>query len=215
MANSTKPGDSPPNEATGRDHAADGDASDRPGAPRTLPEAVARIDELTAELETRRAEAAEKHDLYLRERAEVENFKRRMQRERAEALRYASEPLLRDLLPVKDNLERAVRAAHEAVKGSSPAAGALLEGVEMVLQQLADVLGRHGVSQVPSAREPFDPSHHEALAHVESDEHAPGTVVDEHLPGYRLHDRLLRAAQVTVAKPSAGGSPDPNRPARG
>jgi molecular chaperone GrpE len=191
------------------------------GAPQTLPEAMARIGELQAELDARRAEAAEQQDRLLRDRAEAENWKRRMQREKAESLRYASEALLRDLLPAIDNLGRAVRAAREADTPGKPAApgaqDALRQGVEMVLQQFDDVLSRHGVSRVAAKAESFDPAHHEALAHVETDEHPPGAVVDEHLPGYRLHDRLLRAAQVTVAKPPAQGAPGaaPNRPGRG
>lgn len=181
--------------------------------PRTLEEANEHIVRLRAEAAAKEAEAHASRDAFLRERAELENFKRRMQRERAEALRYANEPLLRELLAVIDNLERAVRAARDAEQTSREgtargggAFGVLVTGVEMVLSQFADILGRFGVSRVEAERRSFDPAHHEALAHIESEEHPAGTVLIEHLSGYRLHDRLLRPAQVTVAKAPPKGT---------
>ena len=155
-------------------------------------------DELTlvrAQLVAQEALAKEKDDLLLRERAELENFKRRMQREKSESLRFASEPLLRDILPVIDNLERAVAHAKES-EGSQ----ALVEGVELVLRSLLDTMGRHGVSRVKAKGESFDPNLHEAVAQVENTEVAPNTVLDEHQSGYQLHDRLLRPAMVSVSK---------------
>lgn len=181
--------------------------------PRTLPEATARIAALLAELEAKNADLAEANDRHLRDRAEFENFKRRMQRDKSEALRFANEPLLRELLPVLDNLERAVRAAHQA-EGSGARSGSkadtaldsLVTGVEMVLKQFSEVLGRHGVARVDTVERAFDPAEHEALAQIESHHHPAGTVLEEHTAGYRLHDRLLRAAQVTVAKTPSRGS---------
>ncbi len=155
-------------------------------------------DELTlvrAQLVAQEALAKENYDLLLRERAELENFKRRMQREKNESLRFASEPLLRDILPVIDNLERAVAHA-KGNEGSQ----ALVEGVELVLRSLLDTIGRHGVSRVKAKGEAFDPSRHEAVAQVENTELAPNTVLDEHQSGYQLHDRLLRPAMVSVSK---------------
>ena len=155
-------------------------------------------DELTlvrAQLVAQAALAKEKDDLLLRERAELENFKRRMQREKSESLRFASEPLLRDILPVIDNLERAI--AHARGSEGSPA---LVEGVELVLRSLLDTIGRHGVSRVKAKGEAFDPNLHEAVMQVENTEVAPNTVLDEHQPGYQLHDRLLRPAMVSVSK---------------
>lgn len=148
-----------------------------------------------AQLVAQEALAKEKDDLLLRERAELENFKRRMQREKSESLRFASEPLLRDILPVIDNLERAVAHA-KGNEGSQ----ALVEGVELVLRSLLDTIGRHGVSRVKAMGEAFDPSRHEAVAQVENTELAPNTVLDEHQSGYQLHDRLLRPAMVSVSK---------------
>jgi molecular chaperone GrpE len=186
-----------------------------PEAPRTLPDAMERIGQLAADLAAANAELEQGRDRALRDRAELENFKRRMQRDKSEALRFANEGLLRDLLPVIDNLQRAVQAARNAQgsqrHGAAGSPAALLEGVEMVLNQFADVLARFGVTRVPAVGEPFDPAQHEALAQVETIAHPPGTVVEEHLPGYRLHDRLLRAAQVSVARPPSGDQPGPRQ----
>jgi molecular chaperone GrpE len=184
-----------------------GPQAERADEPVNFGQALERIAALRAEIEEREAERKAVEDRYLRERAELENFKRRMQREKAEGMRYASEGLLRDLLPVVDNLERAVRAAEGSRSGESAsgdAASAVIAGVEMVLRQLSETLERAGVVRVPSIDQPFDPAVHEALAQVESAEVPPGTVVAEHLPGYRFHDRLLRAAQVSVSKAASG-----------
>jgi molecular chaperone GrpE len=193
--------DGPVGQATGGERGAA--AEEAPPAPRTLPEAMQIIAALRVQLGAKDEELAQARDHFLRERADLENFKRRAQRERAEAARYANEPLLRELLPVIDNLERALRAAGPA--GGSDSA-AIASGVEMVLKQFAEILSRFGVSRVASEREPFDPSHHEALALVETHEHPAGTILEEHAAGYRLHDRLLRAAQVTVAKSPGNGT---------
>jgi molecular chaperone GrpE len=158
------------------------------------PEAASDV---PAEVEQLRSEIAELKDRLLRERAELENFKRRQARDKAEALRFANEGLLRDLLPIIDNLHRALEHAR-----SSREVEAIAAGVEMTLQGLTDTLERHGVKIVESLGRPFDPAHHEAIGHVES-EHPPNTVVDEHQRGYLLHDRLLRPALVTVGKSSA------------
>lgn len=155
--------------------------------------ATDEVEQLRKQLDEAQAEAHANHDRFLRERAELENFKKRMQREKAEALRFACEPLIRELLPVVDNLERAVE--HETGRGQS-----VLEGVRLVLKSLLEVLERHGVKRVEAVGEPFDPSRHEAMAQVDSAEHEPNRVVIQHHPGYLLHDRLLRPALVTVSR---------------
>lgn len=149
-------------------------------------EAPVSIEQRVAALE---AELRERREDLLRERAEVENFKRRIQRDKAEALRYALEPLVRDLLPVVDNLERALAHAETA---------AVVDGVKMVHKGLLDALARGGVERVDSVGQPFDPNLHEAIAQVDSAECEPGAVVAQFQPGYRLHDRLVRPAMVTV-----------------
>jgi molecular chaperone GrpE len=153
-----------------------------------------RIEQLTAELAEKTAEAARHWDLYLRERAENENFKKRMQRERSEALRFAAEPLIRDLLPVLDNLERAVDHAAGGGNGQP-----LVEGVRLVLKSALDVLERHGVARIEAAGQPFDPARHEAVTQVLDPEGEPNRVVQQFEPGYTLHDRLIRAAKVSVS----------------
>ena len=131
----------------------------------------------------------------LRQAAELENYKKRSGRERDEAIRYANESLLKDLLPVVDNLERAI--AHASGGGNGKP---LVEGVEMVLRGLADVLAKHGAMPILAQGQPFDPTKHEAMTQVETDDHEPNSVVEELHKGYMLRDRLLRPALVSVAK---------------
>lgn len=153
---------------------------------------------LRTQLQEKEAEAKANYDLFLRERADLENFKRRMQREKSEALRFANEPVIRNLLPIIDNLERAV--AHAQGGGNSQP---LIEGVSLVLRSFLEMLEKHGVSRVSAKGQSFDPAKHEAMAQVENAEVIPNTVVDEYAPAYLLHDRLLRPALVIVAKPPA------------
>lgn len=172
----------------------------REGVSEEVESLKAEVTALQARLSDKEKEASTHYDNFLREKAEFENFKKRLQREKAEALRFASEPLIRDLLPVIDNLERAVEHAQGGGNGQP-----LVEGVKLVLQAFLDVLEKHGVRRVEAQGEVFDPTRHEALAQVESSAHPPNTVVEEHHKGYFLHDRLLRPALVTVAKPPVGG----------
>lgn len=147
-----------------------------------------------AEVARLSAELTDLKDRWMRERADLENYKRRAVREKQDALRFGSENLLKDLLPVIDNLHRAL--AHGRVgREDDP----ILTGVELVLRGFDEVLERHGVKVVPARGTPFDPNRHEAISHVESDAPA-NTVIDEHQRGYILHDRLLRPALVTVGK---------------
>ena len=167
--------------------------------PERAPEAggglSARIETLEAELEKARAEARQNHERWLRERADLENLKKRATRERAETMKFANESVLRDLLPIVDNLERAVAHAESGGNGQP-----LVEGVALVLRALRDVLERHGVTRIEAKGTAFDPTQHEAMAHVESTEHEPNSVIEEHQAGYRLQERLLRPALVSVAK---------------
>lgn len=142
------------------------------------------------------AEALKNWDLYLRARADLENYRKRAQREKEDLSRFANENLLREVLPVVDNLERALEHARQDDGGN----GGLLQGVEMTLGQLQRVLDKFGVTPLRSVGEPFDPARHEALGQLESTEHPPNTVVQELQRGYLLNDRLLRPAMVMVAK---------------
>jgi molecular chaperone GrpE len=154
-----------------------------------------RPDELEAELAAAKEEARAAHDRWLRERADLENVKKRAARERQDAVRFGTETLVRDLLPVVDNLERALAAARSAGEG-----GSLVDGVELVRKAFLDTLQRHGVERLTAVGEGFDPNRHQAVAHVESPVHEANQVIEEHQAGYRLHDRLLRPAMVTVSK---------------
>jgi len=162
-----------------------------------VPSTSAEIENLRQALAAKELEAKTNYDRFLRQVADLENFKKRSAREREDISRFANEALIKDLLDVVDNLERAV--AHAAGGGNGKP---LVEGVEMVLKGLLDVLAKHGVTQISAVGQPFDPSKHEAMAQVESDSHEPNCVVEELHKGYALRDRLLRPARVSVAKPS-------------
>jgi molecular chaperone GrpE len=141
-----------------------------------------------------KAELAEAQDRALRSLAEMENFRRRTRRELEDERRYASVPLLRDLLPVFDNINRAIAAAEKTQDAAS-----LLEGFKMVRQQLDEVLQRHQCREIPALGEPFDPNRHEAISAQPSAEHAPNTVLHVVQPGFQIHDRVIRPSQVIVS----------------
>ncbi len=147
-------------------------------------------------LEEARAEIERVRDQLLRTAADYDNFRKRTRRELDDAQKRGREELLRELLPVFDNLERAVVHAGQA---SDPKAVA--DGVAIVLKQFADTLGRVGIKRIAAVGAPFDPAQHEAIQQIETDEHPAGTVVAEVQPGYAMGDRLVRAAMVVVAKP--------------
>ena len=144
-------------------------------------------------------EAAELKDRLLRGQAEWDNSRKRILREKEDAVRYASEGLLERLLPVLDNFEMGMEAAKTATD-----AKAIAQGLEMVLAQFKQVLKDSGVEQIDAVGHPFDPHRHEALGHHESDDHPEGHVLTQMRKGYKLKDRLLRAASVFVAKPREG-----------
>lgn len=145
-------------------------------------------------LEKARAEARESYERMLRIAADFENYKKRNERERVEFIKFANEKLLRELLPIADNLERALDAARKANDAPNIAAG-----VELVLQEFRNVLKKFGVEPIVAVGCPFDPSLHEAYQQIESEDHAPGTVLFETQKGYTIHGRLLRPSLVAVA----------------
>jgi molecular chaperone GrpE len=151
-------------------------------------------DELQRELDEARRQVDEKQDRLLRALAEVDNIRRRGQREREDYLRYANESLIRDLIPVLDNLDRALDAARAARNAPN-----LVEGVELIQRELMKVLERAGVTRYSAVGQPFDPTRHEAISRVVSAEHPSGTVVSEVAAGYLLNGRVVRAAMVVVS----------------
>ncbi len=134
-------------------------------------------------------------DRYLRLAAEFDNFRKRSIKEKSEYVRYANESLVRELLPVMDNFERAVLHA-----GKDADRDSLVKGVELIYSQLQAVFSRFGVRTESALGQPFDPLHHEAVSHIPSADHPPHTVLDELHKAYFLHDRLIRPALVTVSK---------------
>ncbi len=160
-----------------------------------LQEALTALEEKQKALQQKETEAAEYKDKYLRALAESENARKRIRQQAEENARIQREALLRDLLSIIDNLERAVAAAREGGNGKP-----IVEGVEMVLRSMTDFLRSHGVTQLSAVGQPFDPLLHEAVDSVESAEHQPNTVVDEFVRGYYIGDRLLRPARVTVSR---------------
>jgi len=154
--------------------------------------------ELQAKLAEKDREIAELKDKYLRSLADGENARKRIRQQSEESVRIQKEALLRDLLPIVDNLERAVEAARNGAGDSR----VIVEGVEMVLRSLIDYLKAQGVTPIISAGQPFDPLKHEAVDQVPSDTHPPNTVVAEFHRGYSIGDRVLRPARVTVTKGS-------------
>jgi molecular chaperone GrpE len=178
------------------------------GAPERPDEPVAAAEARAAAAEARAAEA---HDKYLRVQAELDNVRKRAAREVAERVRYANEDLLREVLPAFDNLDRAL----EATAGEGGAVAAVREGLSLTQSQLMAVLRKHGVTPVEALGRPFDPTVHEAVQQVPSDQPA-GTVVAEYRRGYVLNGRLVRPAMVAVAAPPAeGGAGDGSSPFEG
>lgn len=152
-------------------------------------------------LETQQALAAKTqeakafNDKYLRLAAEFENYKRMAQRDQRDQIKFGNEQLLKELLPVVDNMERAIKAAREDKGGSS----AVVQGVDLTLKQLSSCLSKFGIQAVETIGQAFDPATHQAVSHLPSATVPRDHVIDEFQKGYRLHDRILRAAMVSVS----------------
>ena len=169
------------------------------------------LQKLRQELAEAKEEAGKNWDLYLRERADLENARKRHQRDREEAIRFANDRLLREMIPVLDNLERAVGHAEQ---GDDDSQG-LLEGVNMTINQFRKVLEDFGVKPINALGEDFDPNLHQAMGHVETTDQAPNTVTSEFQKGYLLNDRLLRPSLVMVARAPNGATENQDAEATG
>jgi len=161
--------------------------------PAENPESAAtdRIEDLSAEL-------IETKDRLIRMHADFENYRRRAQREREEALRFGAQNLFKDLLTTVDNLERAID--HARMGGGGDLEN-LLQGVELVQKGLISLMSQHGVVEIEALGKLFDPAQHEAMAQAPDASQAPNTVLEVLQKGYKLHDRLLRPARVIIARP--------------
>jgi molecular chaperone GrpE len=155
------------------------------------------LESLQDQLAAKTREASENFDKWLRLRAEFENYKKRMQKEKADLMRFGNESLLKSILPILDNLERAINHGKDLKENTS-----LLEGVELTLKQFLSTLERFGVKPMPAMGEVFDPEKHEAISYQESDQE-PHRVISEVLKGYLFHERLLRPAKVIVSREKA------------
>ena len=153
------------------------------------------LEQAKASAEEWKAKATQSHDDFLRKHAELENFRKRMEREKADLARYGHEKMARELLPVLDSLERAMHHADESHDFKD-----LMEGVQLVEKQFLQALEKFGIQPLRAAGQPFNPHEHEAVGQLESEEHPPDSVVAEHQRGYKIHDRLLRPAMVSVSK---------------
>jgi molecular chaperone GrpE len=153
-------------------------------------------DELQEKLDSKEQEAKETYDRFLRLSAEFENYKKRSEREMRDFKKFANESLLKEMLPVVDNLQLAL----ESSKEKETTTGGLHEGVELTLKEMLRVLEKFGVKPVAAMDKPFDPSLHQAMMQEESDSHDEQTVIRELQKGYTIHDRLLRPAMVVVSK---------------
>ncbi len=145
-------------------------------------------------------EAADYYDRLLRLSAEFENYKKRSSRELADFRKFANELIIKDLLGVIDNLERALASAADQ-EGN---ANSIAEGVELTLKEIIKILEKNGVTPIAAKGEAFDPTYHQAVMQQETADHPPNTVVQELQKGYLLHNRLLRPSMVAVSK-SVGG----------
>ena len=147
-------------------------------------------------------ESRENYDRYLRATAEFENYKKRTARETEDFRKYANETLLRELLPVVDNLERAILSAETNGAGS----GSIVEGVDLTLKEILRIFEKFGVTPIDCLEKPFDPTYHQAVLQEESDRLPDNTVLKEFQKGYLITDRLLRPAMVVVSKSKTGGA---------
>lgn len=157
------------------------------------------IPDLSKDLAAEREKNRDLFDKYIRLQAEFENFKKRMEREKCEFYKFSQERLIKDILPVLDHLELAIKSVNESRDLDS-----FTEGVRLIHKQLNDILAKEGLTYVCSLGEKFDPFRHEAVMHIESCHHKPDVVMEELKKGYFLNDRLIRPTMVKVAKKPQG-----------
>ncbi len=181
------------------------DDSNGSGAP-----SAANDQDQTNEIEALRAEAAELKDRLLRALAEVENVRRRSEREKQDASQYAITRFARDMLGIADNFGRALSACPPALReAADPQVKAVIDGVDATERQLLATLERYGVKQIDTSSGKFDPNLHQAIAEVPAQGKPPGSIVDVVQSGFMIGDRLLRPAMVTVARADGGASGQP------
>ena len=160
------------------------------------------MEELQEQLKKKDVELVEQKSDFLREKADLENFRKRLVKEKADALQFANERLLKELVEIDDNMNRALNTPNTSLES-------LKEGVEMIQKQFATFLKNQKVEPVEAIGKPFDPSLHEVMTQLESEEHEENTVIQEYSTGYTLNGRILRSAKVVISKKPAEEIPPP------
>lgn len=155
-----------------------------------------QIQNLTEELQQREKELVAAEDKALRAIADAENYKKRMAREKDDAVRFAAAPVAESLIPALDNLQKAVMSA----KTSQGGADQLRDGVEIIYNQFMDILAGHGLEKLDVTGKPYDPETSEGLMLTDTTEHEDGIVMMELIPGYKFKDRVIRTAKVQIAR---------------
>ena len=161
------------------------------------------LEQLEEQISLKDEEILKQKDTFLREKAELENFKKRLTKEKEDFVQFANERLLKELLQIEDNLERAMAAPNATLES-------LKEGVEMIQKQFKDFLTNQKVEAIEALGKPFDPNLHEVLNQQESEEHEENTVIEEYSKGFTLNGRILRSAKVVISKKPAEKNEDEN-----
>ena len=160
------------------------------------------MEELQEQLKKKDVELVEQKSDFLREKADLENFRKRLVKDKADAVQFANERLLKELVEIDDNMNRALNTPNTSLEG-------LKEGVEMIQKQFATFLKNQKVEPVEATGKPFDPSLHEVMTQLESEDHEENTVIQEYSTGYTLNGRILRSAKVVISKKPAEEIPPP------
>ena len=151
------------------------------------------LEQLEEQIRLKDDELLKQKDTFLREKAELDNFKKRLVKEKEDFVQFANERLLKEVIQIEDNMERAMTASNATLES-------LQEGVEMIQKQFATFLKNQKVKPIEALGKPFDPNLHEVLNQQESEEHEENTVIQEYSKGYTLNGRILRSAKVVIAK---------------
>ena len=162
---------------------------------------IVEEEEGPSELEKAQQEVKETRDEMLRMRAETDNLRKRLQKEKQDSVQFANERLIKQLIPIFENLDRALKAPDTNVES-------LKEGVKLTSDQVHALFKKENVEPIKAVGEPFDPSVHEVLSQMESDEHEENTVIEEYSKGYRMNGRVLLPSKVVTSKKPAGTEPD-------
>jgi len=196
MMHHPSPDESDPNRPSS-DTAPSGPAAEAGPAAGSEAEGQRSVHDVIAALQ---AEVADYKDRWLRAQAEIENVRKRYEREKDETAKYAITKFARDIVNVGDNFQRAIDAVPAGAAEREPALKSFLEGVTLTERELLNILERHGIKRLNPKDEPFNPHVHQAMMEVQRNDVAPGTIVQVFQPGYIIEDRILRPAMVVVAK---------------